>query len=52
MNKTRKLLQRAGWMAKYSTEVRVILLQETTFHYVNRLVEEGAFDNVSSPKKK
>ena len=52
MNKTTKLLQGEGWLAKYSLEVRVILLQGTTFHLVNRLVDKGAVDNVSSPKKK
>jgi len=52
MNKTTKPLQRAGWMAKYSMEVRGILLQGTAFHHVNRLIEEGAVDNISSPKKK
>ena len=52
MNKTTKILKGAGWMAKYSMEVWVILLQGTTFHHVNRLIEEGAVDNISSPKKK
>ena len=52
MNKTTKLLQRAAWLAKYDLEVRVILLQGTTFHLVNRLIDKGAVDNVSSPKKK
>ena len=52
MNKTTKLLQGEGWLAKYSLEVRVILLQGTTFHLLNRLVDKGAVDNVSSPKKK
>ena len=52
MNKTTKLLQGEGWLAKYSLEVRVIVLQGTTFHLVNRLVDKGAVDNVSSPKKK
>ena len=52
MNKTTKALQRAGWIAKYSMEVRVILLQGTAFLHVNRLIEEGAVDNISSPKKK
>jgi len=52
MNKTTKPLKGAGWIAKYSMEVRVILLQGTTFHHVNRLIEEGAVDNVISPKRK
>ena len=52
MNKTTNLLQGEGWLAKYSLEVRVILLQGTTFHLVNRLVDKGAVDNVSSPKRK
>ena len=52
MNKTTKPLQRAGWIPKYGMEVRVILLQGTAFHHVNRLIEEGAVDNTSSPKKK
>ena len=33
-------------------QLRVILLQGTTFHLVNRLVDKGAVDNVRSPKKK
>ena len=52
MNKTTNPIQRAGWIAKYSMEVRVILLQGTGFHHVNRLIEEGAVDNISYPKKK
>ena len=31
--------------------MRVILVQGTTFDLVNRRIEEGAVDNVSSPKK-
>ena len=38
MNKTTNPLQRAGWIAKYSMEVRGILLQGTAFHHVNRLM--------------
>ena len=52
MNKITNPLQRAGWIAKYSMEVRGILLQGAAFHHVNRLIEEGAVDNISSPKKK
>ena len=52
MNKTTKPLQGTGWMAKYGMEVRVILLQGRTFHRINWLIEEGAVDNISSPKKK
>ena len=52
MNKTTNPLQRAGWIAKYSMEVRGTLLQGTAFHHVNRLIEEGAVDNISSLKKK
>ena len=52
MNKTIKPLQRAGRIVKYSMEVIVILLQGTAFHHVNRLIEEQAVDNISSPKKK
>ena len=52
MNKTTNPLHRAGWIAKYSMEVREILLQGIAFQYVNRLIEEGAVDNTSSPKKK
>ena len=52
MDKTKNPLQRAGWIAKYSMEVRGILLQGTAFYHVNRLIEEGAVDNISSPKKK
>ena len=52
MNKTTNPLQRAGWIAKYSMEVRGILLQGTACHHVNRLIEEVAVDNISSPKKK
>ena len=52
MNKTAKPLQRAGWIGKFSMEARVILLQGTAFHHVNRFIEEGAVANISSPKKK
>ena len=52
MNKTTNPLQRASWIAKYSMEVRGTLLQGTAFHHVNSLIEEGAVDNISSPKKK
>ena len=52
MNKTTNPLQREGWLAKYSMKVRGILLQGTAFHHVNRLIEEGAVDNISSAKKK
>ena len=53
MDKTTNPLQRAGWnIAKYSMEVRGTLRQGTAFHNVNRLIEEGAVDNTSSPKKK
>ena len=52
MKKTTQPIQGAGWMAKYSMEVWVILLQGTTFHHVNRLIVEGAVDNMSFPKKK
>ena len=38
MNKTTNSLQRAGWIAKYSMEVRGILLQGTALHHVNRLM--------------
>ena len=50
MSKTTKSLQGAGRMAKYSMELRVILLQGTTFHHVNRLIEEGAVDNIDKKK--
>ena len=50
MNKTTKSLQGADWMAKYSMEVRVILLHGTTFHRVNRLIEEGAVDKIDKKK--
>ena len=45
MNKTTNPLQRTGWIAKYSMEVRGILLQGTAFHHVNRLIEEGTVGN-------
>ena len=51
MNKTTNPLQRAGWIAKYSIEVRGILLQGTAFHHVNRLIEEGAVDNIIPRKR-
>ena len=52
MNKTANPLQRAGWIAKYSMEVRGILLQGTAFHHVNRLIEERAVDNILVPRKR
>ena len=51
MNKTTNPLQRGGWIGKYSMEVRGILLQGTAFQHVNRHIEEGAVDNISSPRK-